>query len=415
MIPSAVDNPELSSISISLPFVGITFDHFLAYELNENYLSPCSAFWFDLDEDELTTYQKGALIPGTGARVTINDLPQVCGYIDTIDVRSSRGGGTVWHIECREWNSPILDAHADPLMQFSSTQTLFQLLTTALSTFGPFGGQGDIGILTDASANRNVITGAQRATKTNKNGTLVKSALAHAVKPYEKEGLWTFMSRVSQRFGLWLRPTADGTSIICSQPDFTQDPSYGLVHVLGNPTSNNVLDGGIRTSRVNQPGLILASGYGGGGVFANSTLRACIINPAIAGDVLATINNYPGILIIPSPLLGPSPQSIYTGMIDPNARPLYLYDGDSHNMNELTAFLKRELSLRMRDSLHGGYTIEGQTLGGQPIAVDSIVQVDDDRSNYSGPLWVQDRTFSKRVGDGTKTKIGLIRLGTLSF
>lgn len=416
MIASAVDNPELASLNIELPVAGLSYPHTLGYELMSHYLVPCSGFWYDLDEDELSQADKTALTPGAAVRVSVNDLPQVCGYLDTVDVRSSRSGGTIWHMECREWNSPILDAHADPEMQFSETQTLEQLISTALSSFTAFGG-GAISLVTDASANRNIITGSLRGTKTNKNGTLVKSALAHRVKPYQHEGVWTFLERVCQRFGLWLRASADGSTIIASQPDFTQDPSYGLVHVLSATTNNNVIDGGIKLSRMNQPTAILASGFGAGGVFANSKLRAAVLNPvmSVSSALVSLIKSYPGISIIETPDLGAAPVAVGIGFADNNARPLYLYDSESHNLAELTSFLRRELSLKMREGLRGSYSIEGHRLGGQPVAIDTVIQVDDDRSNYSGPLWVQDRTFSKRAGEGTKTKMTLIRLGTLSF
>lgn len=418
MIPSAIDNPELASVDITLTAQGISFPNTLGYEMNSHYLTACSSFGWDLDEDELSTTEKAALVPGTGVHVAINDLPQMCGYLDSIDVKSGRGG-TVWHMECREWNSPLIDAHADPMVQFSETQTLTQLLTEALSPFIAFSGFGNtdanIQIVTDAAANRNIITGALRGTKTNKNGTILKKVLAHRVKPYEHEPMWSFLMRVATRFGLWLRPTADGTAIICSQPDFTQDPSYGLVHSVASGAQNNVVDGGFKISRMNQPSSILASGFGGGGVFANSTLRAGIVNPVVQGNGAASFSQYPGLTIIPSPTLGPAPAQITNGMLNPDLRPRYMYDSESHNADELASFLRRELSMLMRDSLHADYTIEGHRLGGQPVAVDTVIQVDDDRSNFSGPLWIEGITFTKRPGEGTKTRMNCIRLGTLTF
>jgi prophage tail gpP-like protein len=414
VIPSAIDTPELASVAVSLPAVGIQFQNFLRYHLSEHYLTPVSVFEFSLDGDELTQDQKNALVPGVGVQVSVNDCAQMCGFLDKPRIKSGRKSGTVWNMTCREWNSPILDSHADPQMQFSETQTLTQMLTTALDSFPAFGG-GDIQIVTDASANRNVITGSLRGTKTNKNGTLIKSALAHRVKPYQHEGMWAFLSRVVQRFGLWMRPSADGKSIIVSQPDFTQDPSYGLIHSVGDGSNNNVEEADFETSRENQPSVILASGFGAGGAFPNSTLRAAIINPCVNGDINAALELYPGIQILPTPSLGPSPTTIANGMIDPVARPLYLYDSESHNMSELQSFLRRELSLRMRESLKATYTIEGHRIGGQPVAVDTVVQVDDDRSGFSGPLWVSERTFSKTAGEGTMSTMSLIRLGTLAF
>lgn len=421
---TAIDQSAVGSIQISLPFVGAVFAKFLAYELNEHYLLPTTAFWFDLDEDELSSGEKSVLVPGMGVAVSINGQLQTVGYIDTVHVQCSRHGGTIWHIECRDWISCVVDSHVDPKTQFSTTETLFQLITQAIATFTSFpganvnstpeqgGAAAPITLIADSAANNNVITGSTRGTKTNKNGTILKSVLSHQVKPYQHEGVWAFCSRLSQRFGLWMRPTSDGTSIIVSTPDFTQDPSYTIQRTLANTSNNNVLDGGIKQSRLNQPSMILASGFGGGGVFANSQLRAAIVNPVMLTNVGLTLSNYPSVTVVPTPVLAPAS---YRQMVDINPRPLYLYDPESHTQSELESYLIRELSLRMREALVGTYTIEGHMLGNAIVAVDTIVQVEDDRSSWSGPLWVQDKTFSKKHGAGTTTRLTLIRPGSLAF
>ena len=422
--PTDISQANIGSIQISLPFIGVVFQNFLAYELNEHYLIPTTAFWFDLDENELSSGEKSVLVPGMGVAVTINGQLQTVGYIDEIVVQGSRQGGTIWHIECRDWISCIVDSHVDPKTQFSTTQTLQQLITQAINTFGSFpgananapptegGGTVPIQLITSSAANNNVITGATRGTKTNKNGTILKSVLSHQVKPYQHEGVWAFLSRLSQRFGLWMRPTSDGTSIIVSTPDFTQDPSYTLQRTLSNTTNNNVLEGGIKQSRLNQPSMILASGFGGGGVFSNSQLRAAIVNPCIYTNVALTLVNYPNVTVVPTPVLAPAR---FNQTIDINPRPLYLYDPESHTQAELESFLIREMSLRMRESLVGTYTIEGHTIGNAVVGIDTIIQVQDDLSAWSGPLWIQDKTFSKKHGSGTTTRITLIRPGTLAF
>ena len=422
--PTSIDQAGIGSIQISLPFVGAVFQNFLAYELSEHYLIPTTAFWFELDEDELSAGEKSVLVPGMGVSVAINGQLQTVGYIDEVVVQCSRSGGTIWHMACRDWVSCIVDAHVDPKTQFSTTQTLQQLITQALSTFGSFpgantnstptqgGGTVPIQLITSSAANNNVITGATRGTKTNLNGTILKKVLTHQVKPYQHEGTWAFCSRLSQRFGLWMRPTSDGTSVIVSTPDFTQDPSYTLQRTLSNTSNNNIIEGGIKQSRLNQPSMILAAGFGGGGVFANSQLRAAIVNPVMLTTVAITLTNYPNVTVVPTPVLTPA---TYNQMVDINPRPLYLYDPESHNQGELESFLIRELSLRMREALVGTYKIEGHTLGNSVVAIDTIIQVEDDRSAWSGPLWIQDKTFSKKRGGGTTSTVTLIRPGTLAF
>jgi hypothetical protein len=117
---------------------------------------------------------------------------------------------------------------------------------------------------------------------------------------------------------------------------------------------------------------------------------------------------------VPLPALG----SAIAGGPIPEAfiRALYLKDTESHTLAELQAYARRQLALHMRKSLSAHYTIEGHKLGGQPVAIDTIADVDDDLGGVKIPLWILDRRFSKRAGEeGTKTVIEGIRPGTLQF
>jgi prophage tail gpP-like protein len=402
---ASIDNPELGSLTILLPGSGVQFDNFLAYEYNESFTTPSDSFWFELDEDELSEETKAVLIPGAGVRVSIDDQPQVAGFIDDIQVRAGRGG-TIWHMECRDWLSPAVDGHIDPKVQFKQSQTLDQLLTTV---FEPFG----VSVFsTDNSTNRNIITGRVYGNPSSKKGKPLKSYVLHETKPYQHEGAFAFASRICQRFGLWLWPASDGQTLIVGKPDFDQDPRYELRHVVDLPGDNNVVESSFKLSRTNQPAIIYASGFGGGGSFAKATLRAGIVNPIVHTDVMQIAASYPNVPMLIPPNVPPD----IPPYIDPNARPLFLYDPESRTLEQLYAFLMRELALKMRSSLSAHYTIEGHRLNGQPIAVDTVMQVEDDRSNWHAPLWVIGRTFSKVAGQqGTRTRIEMIRLGTLQF
>lgn len=391
----------------------IEFRAFVSYELFEDYLTPASGWNFQVSEDALSDDDKTALLPGSRVEVEISGQVQLIGYIDDVHSHGSRSSGSIWTIEGRDWLACAVDAHCDPQTRVKPTDSFEQAVTKILSPFGV------TVISEDNVANRNAITGAIYGTPTNKKGNVLKSTIAHECKPSYAEGAFAFASRITQRAGLWIRPAVDGTTVIVAAPDFDQPSRYAIRLKTDGSQNNNVLEWDVRKSRLDQPSIIFASGDGGGGEFPKATLRGAIINPIIAlanpdivGQLLAA---YPGLVgaTPPAPAIISAIASI---IADPNARPLYLHDTDSKTPAELQAYLRRELAMRMRKSMTAQYTIEGHTLGGQPIAVDTMVDVDDDISGIHGPMWIVSRRFTKAAGEaGTKTVISLIRPGCLLF
>lgn len=419
-----IDNPELGSIVIRLPYAGpagnsqagptgVQFDRFISYEYREDYITPSDAWSFTLAHDELTDSDRAALIEGARVEVSIDGNVQAVGYIDDIHVHGSRNAGSLITVECRSWLSPAIDGHVDPAIRFKASQTLEDLLQ---GVFEPFGMKV---LAVDNVANRNLITGQIYGTPTSKKGKPLKKFVLHQTKPYLNEGAFAFASRVAQRFGLWLRPAADGQTVICATPDFSQPARYAVRLKTDGSQNNNVTDWSVRSSRGDQPSILFGCGFGGGGEWARSTLRAYIVNPLVVSPfttVQAFIARYPGITqtSVPLPALG---SAIASGPI-PEAfiRALYLYDCESHDLAELQTYLRRELGLRMRKSLDAKYTIEGHKLGGQPVAIDTMVEVSDDISRIQQPLWVFGRTFKKEAKNvGSVSTLELIRPGSLSL
>lgn len=392
----------------------IEFSKFISYEYDESFLTPSDASTFVLADDELTTQQRAALACGTRVEVSIDDRVQSISYITKLRTRSSRGTGTLVTVECMDWLNRAVKGHVDPNTRFKPSMTLEDLLT---AVFEPFGMQV---LATDNAANRNAITGAVYGTPTSKKGKPLKSFILHQIKPNPQEGAFAFAARVSQRFGLWLWPAVDGSTVIVGKPDFDQDSRYQLHHTLDSTAKqNNVTDSDVEVSDEEQPNILFASGFGGGGEFAKSRLHAGIINPLVqppANSLAEITNAYPNV-----PFVLPPVPAIASGLatfpiLNPNAVPLYLYDPESHTQDQLNAFVQRELSLRMRKSLVAHYTFEGHTLGGQPVAVDTLVDVHDDRARLNLPLWVLSRKFHKAGhGAGTYTTVELIRPGSLTF
>ena len=445
------DPPELGSVRIRLPFSvpgGTEFQHFLGYEYTSDFLSPSDSGNFLLDTDELSTQDLDALVLGARVEVSIDDVVQSIGYIDDLRFHGSRSSGSLLEVVYRDWFARAVDNQLDPAsVRFTDAQTLEYMLQTV---FAPYGVKS---FSPDNLANRNLIRGRLYGDKRSKKGKPLKSYQLHALKPYDNEGVFAFASRVSQRFGLWLWPSVDGETLIVGQPDYEQDPSYSLRHKLDATSQhNNVLDWDVTKSRKDQPSFILARGFGGGGASEKSTLTGLIANPLISFDPRAfkdaVKNNTLSIQVeqsyeeayskLPSYFTGPiipptitekfvpivatpapnryMPDRSWLPITDPNAGPCFLRDTESHDGDQLAAYLRRELALRMRKVLTARYTIPGHRLNQQPVALDTIVDVDDDRSGIHQPLWVIGRRFHKAAGaTGTTTTIECILPGTLIF
>ncbi len=411
MALSDIDLPELGSIEIQLPNApggGITFKTFIEYDYAEDFLTPSDAGSFTLAQDQLSDAEIAALVPRAAVVVSISGQVQSRGIVSKIRTKAGRTGGTLTIVEFKDWMSPAVDSHVDPETRFTSSMTLLDLLT---AVFTPFGMQV---LATDNVANRNAQTGGTYGPKSSKKtGAPLKSFILHQEKPFDKEGAFAFAARVSQRFGLWLWPAVDGKTIIVGKPDFDQDPRYQLVHKrTSGSTKNNILESDVMNDGENQPSCIVARGFGGGAEFAKGTLWSGIVNPVVDADISAILDKYKQVHFQTVPL----PAALTVPLKEPNTRPLFLKDADSHTQAQLDAFTLRELSLLMRKSLVANYTIEGHRLGGRPIAVDTMIDVDDDRSNLHQNMWVLGRRFSKTAHDkGTTTTLELIRPGSLVF
>jgi len=407
--------PELGSVAIKFPNVflqggvPLEFQKFIAYEYNQDFLTPSDGWSFSIDVDEISDIERIAITPRTRVEVWINGQRQTVGYVDDIAVRGDRSSGFVMTIEGRDWLSPAVDCHVDPKSRFKPTMTIEQVVQ---EVFGPF---GITALADDNSANRNAITGAIYGTRTSKTGKPLKNVIAHELKPYPNEGAFAFASRVTQRAGLWIWPAADGQTVVVGQPDFDQDIRYQLRQTASDGgIHNNVESTDVRVSAKGQPSVIITTGFGGGGEYAKSTLKAGIFNPAVDIDNEARseiVDAYPEIKFLQLP----AATVAFPSYTEPGARPLYLYDPESHNQAELESYTYRQLSMCLRRSLACHYTIQGHVLNNQPVAVDTIIDVDDEPSNLQGALWVLGRRFSKAARQGTKTKLELIRPGSLIF
>lgn len=396
---------------------GVSIREWSEYSFNSHFLTPADAFSFSVGQEDLTIEAYNAMVPGAKVGLFINSHQQCTGYIDSIERSASRDGGVEWRIEGRDIMGPIVDGSVDPKLQFKPGMKLSELILKALEPYGWAPTFED-----DNDANLNVMTGQKRGTRTSKKGKTAKNAGVGQLRPHPQEGTFAFISRISQRLGLWIWPSAKGDKIIVSTPNFTNNSGSYSIRRRFDGVGNNVLSGSVTVDLSDQPTIIVADGFSGGGQFGKSRIKAVMANPFIevkgkpSSAFIAEIQEkYKGIVVVKPPFTPPSTMTV------PRPKIVYFHDEESHTQEQLENYVLRELSLLTRKFVSAKYTVAGhfvindeeETL---PWAVDTIVEVDDEVGGLKENMWVLSRTFTKGAGSrGTKTSLELIKLHTLEF
>jgi len=450
---------------------------FIEYAFNSHYLTPCDGWSFTLDTKARVTNPgdtrtvgpsvEGAkdgpegksaegsrtvtggfdaftvMKPGTRIELHLNGSLQSTGYIDAVEISASRGSGTVYRVEGRDALAQAVDSCADPVVSFKEGQTLDDVLETL---FKPFGFEG---IDISNEADRELRTTAFRAkTKQSEGKGFGKRALkefkAHQTRPYPREGVFEFASRLSQRFGLWISPSADGRRIIVATPNFEQAPETALFRFFegqgssfaegGGPESggNNVLEGSVRRDISEQPTMIICDSYSKGGEFGPGRAKCIVLNKALRILDSSEDEIFKKYVKAGAKILGLKEDGVYKNegsfikpfpveslMEAPRHRPVFLHDDESATQEHLEAYALREMALFQRKSITAKYVVEGHgqmtANGYRAWTVDTTVHVFDELAGLDEIMYVLSRTFHKSRDGGTTTELELIRLDTLTF
>lgn len=425
-LPGYPDSSSLSDeLVLALPDRGILIDRWISYSFNNDFLTPTDAWHFETAGKNLSPAIIDSLYCGARVQLRINGHTQASGFIDVVDTHYERGVGTVYTISGRDVFGPVVDSGADPrLYTFLPTMTLDQVIQ---QVFGQFGFTDPSQFVISNDANRTIQTGIK--TVGAKGKPLKATKLAKQLQPQPGEGMFQYVARFLHRFGVWCWPSADGSQVIVSVPNYDSGNSFNLVRSATGLTSN-IIGGGVREDATDQPSAILATGTSYGDSNAKTVLKVILVNELTGlvvdqtsdstemvpiGNVLGLISRYPEAKYI-------DPRSVFQGYLktlgreDPIARPMFLHDEESKNIDELKAFAYRELSLRQQRMWTAQYTVAGHTQNGAPWAVDTMVQVDDDEGRgLHGPMYVRGRTFEKSRQGGTTTKLSLVLPHTIDL
>lgn len=420
-MPYSPEAPDRQQIRLRLLDAQVDLTSWVEYSFNSNFLTPTDGWSCTVADHDLPAKQREGLAPGQRVRLYMADKPLAEGFVDSVTISVSRNGGIEYTVEGRDRLGLVVDSVADPTKEYKPGTTLAEFLR---DVFQPFGWNGD-DFEIDNDANRDAKTGGIRGVPTTKGGKKkgprpLKSFVLHQLKPHNHEGLFGFASRVTQRFGLWIWASADGDKLIVGRPDFEQAPRYQLRRNRQGTT--NVLDGTVKFDMSDQPSIIVADGFSGGGEFGKGRMKAFCVNPyfgvdldgTVLPDVSAVISRFPEAEQV---TLTVQPYTRRTILVPP--RPMFLHDDESKTPEQLANFLRREMSLLLRKSLVCHYTVEGhgQVNGGAftPWDVDTVVDVQDEVAGVSERMYVLSRTFTKSRQGGTHTKLELVRLNSIQF
>lgn len=406
---TTLGNPELDTFTMRLPDAGIELTDWIEYTYRQAFLDPCASWSFKFDASALTSSQRTAFYPGQRVVLQINGKTQTSGYFIRVHFANDRNGGSICTLQGHDILEPFVRANVDPSFKFTESQTLADILRVLFAEH-----HLPVSVL-DNDANRNIITGASVGVRTSKKGRVLKTAQIHQCQPYFREGAYAFCARLLARFGLHMWAAADGQSVIVSAPNFDQDPIGRLKRKADDTSDNNIVSGETTYDAANQPAAILAMGCGGGGEFARATVRSAIVNPLVFADLSTVKKRWPQ---VPFQAYAPAPVGFDPF---PVASPTVVFEQDeeSHTVEQLQHYLYRRMSEHLRQAVVSSYTIWGHSLGGNVLALDTVLDVDDDRSGPDGlhaPMWVIEREFRKaRDAQGSMSTVHLIPLNTMAF
>lgn len=421
-VPYRPSSPDRDEVVLKIAGSDVTLSRWTSYRFSSDFLTPTDGWSFEVGDENLPEEQREALQLGARVRLSINAVPVADGYIDTIEINADRSGGQTWSISGRDRLSFAVDATADPTLSFKADATLATVLKTL---FAPYGWSDDAHFSIDNDANRNASTGVRgitrRSTSKKRFGQPLASYKIHQLKPYNHEGVFAFACRVAQRQGLWIWCSNDGETLVVGKPDFAQEPTFTLRRAR-NGVGNNILSGAVRYDHQDQPSIIIADGFSGGGEFGKGRIKSYVVNPYFGVDedgfvldaVTKIIQKYPDakqVTMTTQPFKRRTPLA--------PVRPMFLHDDESKTQDELDAYVRREMSLLMRKGLTVHYVVEGhgQTSNGETAiwAVDTVVDVQDEIGGVNERMYVLGVHFEKSRSGGTTTRLDLVRLNSIQF
>lgn len=262
---------------VSLRVEGNEFRTIKEFFLTQHFLTPTDPFRMTIASDLTASDARELLKPGNRVEIFIDDVIQFAGFIWVNEISVDRHSGTVIHVEGHDTMSPVVFSQVDPDHHYPDKTPLETLLRELLEPFGfeNFEITNDENVLVAANLALKQKRGASsRHHRRHREATPLHQYPLAKCKPEHNDSYYQFISRILNRFHLWMWPGVDGKTIIIGAPNYDQDP-IGQLRRFIEPTTGgfgrasgvnldrgttNIESGGIRVDASEQPSFIVARG-----------------------------------------------------------------------------------------------------------------------------------------------------------
>lgn len=417
--------------------------------IKSDFLTPTGAWDLTMSLEDPLRRQE-LFQEGDKVQICINNKPQITGYLEHINSRQDRGGGLTYQLYGRDILGPVVFANVDPKIKIVESMTVLDLLNAVLkdSKIGTIYNSDDLNINIITGINKKVsnsktkvatqIAFAKPVTGDNKSFQLeyqsetinvfkaasrpdLKTLKLKDLKPRQAEGCYDFINRVLSRLGLRMWAMADGTGVVIDRPDFASIAEHKIIRKISNNSSNNLLNGELNINAEIQPAAILASGTSLDADEESVKVKVLAINELVGLDssgqpiqlIKDIIARNPGLKILPLRRQLVENRRKFSDSYIPTV--LYLKDDESRSFAQLSAFARKQLSVKQKEYFVYTGTVAGLTFEKKPYSINTMVSILDEVLGVDEPLWVLNKSFNKTRGEGTTTNLTLIKPYTLEL
>lgn len=374
------ESRPLDANRVYLTVGGEIFDDFTSYNVGSNLLHGTDGFMFTtpwrpssvdnplvigpLEDRGLIEGARCALVVATPAGLR----QQLVGKVESVDVHTSKQGGSVISVSGSDHMAPIIDSNA--MAAISKANVTFR--DVVFAQLGPFG-FATSDIVVDNDANRMLLTGKPPAgTTLSKDAPIrLEDLKLEKAKPQAGETVYAFLSRHAKRFGLMIWGTGDG-KVVVGRPNYEQKPLYSAICRTRGPESNNIEEISRKRSIEHRPSVVHVYGHTSSHDFTDSPIHAFAEDPYVKSCGLY--------------------------------RPLTIHDNACKTLADAKQRAEYEVGIRRMGGRTCSPTMKGhQAIDGAVYAIDTMIDMQWEAGDIVGPQYVVRRTFKRSKQASTTT------------
>jgi prophage tail gpP-like protein len=378
------------------------------WEIDSAYLVSTDGFRFRLFEEDQALITNLEFQP---VDLIVNGATQLAGRIDQT-VR----GETAKTIRCegRDYIAELVECNVDPLVKVAAGDTLETALRNAMSPCG-------ITVIIDASESVALDTRLgmpkQKRRKSTAKRPRKTKPLSSDYKAKPGEGIYEFCKRITDRLGTTMQPDVDRSTVILSEPDYTQAPWYAIKRTddtVGS-ASNNVISATATRDYSSFPTYALFTGNSpqtgdsaGNRLDSEFNLVDYVETVVQGRSLLPQMQTVVDLAEIGRRL--PNGKSRNTNKI---YRLLYYRDQDAKDPEQIDNAIVKAVAELLKDSLSYTVTVRGhvEPESGAIWTVNTMCEVNDSTAGINENLWIARRTLKYSPNQGATTDLEMWRPG----